>query len=104
MRPGRRLAALALAAASAPLAAAPLYAPQAPCAGYPGVALKLPAGWCAGLVADARDGLRMPRRLLWVAPQRAWIVDMGNWEPRRGRMLELRSDIAPGQPGRVRVL
>lgn len=100
------LAAFALAAlAGAPVhAAPPLYAPQAPCAGYPGVALRVPAGWCAGLVADARDGLRMPRRLLWVAPQRLWIVDMGNWEPRRGRLLELRTDIAPGQPGRVRVL
>src|SRR5690606_12467475 len=43
-------------------------------------------------------------RLLWVAPQRAWIVDLGNWEPRRGRLLELRADIAPGQPGRLRVL
>jgi len=99
----RLLAALAL-AVGGPATAAPLYAPQAPCAGYPGVALKLPEGWCAGLVADARDGLRMPRRLLWVAPQRAWIVDMGNWEPRRGRLLELRTDIPPGQPGRLRVL
>ena len=95
---------IALAALAGPAAAAPLYAPQAPCAGYPGVALSVPPGWCAGLVADARDGLRMPRRLLWVAPQRAWIVDMGNWEPRRGRLLELRTDLAPGQPGRLRVL
>mgnify|MGYP006197741803 CR=1 FL=1 len=48
-----------------------------------------------GLVADARDGLQMPRRLLEVAPHRFWIVDMGNWEPRRGRLLELRTDTQP---------
>lgn len=85
-------------------AAEPLYTAKATCAGHPGIALTVPAGWCAGLVADARDGLRMPRRLLEVAPHRFWIVDMGNWEPRRGRLLELRADIARGQPGRVRVL
>ncbi len=96
--------AAALLAAAPCAGAAPLYAEQAPCAGHPGVALNVPAGWCAGLVADARDGLRMPRRLLAVAPHRFWIVDMGNWEPRRGRLLELRTDIPRGQPGRVRVL
>ena len=86
------------------LAAGPPYAAQGHCDGHPGVALSVPNGWCAGLVADARDGLRMPRRLLEVAPQRFWIVDMGNWEPRRGRLLELRTDVARGQAGRVRVL
>ncbi|WP_332744360.1 PQQ-dependent sugar dehydrogenase [Hydrogenophaga sp.] len=85
-------------------AAGPRYAERATCDGHPGLALSVPTGWCAGLVADARDGLRMPRRLLAVAPHRFWIVDMGNWEPRRGRLLELRTDIARGQPGRVRVL
>ncbi|MDR7093363.1 PQQ-dependent sugar dehydrogenase [Hydrogenophaga laconesensis] len=85
-------------------AAEPPYATHGQCDGHPGVALSVPRGWCAGLVADARDGLRMPRRLLEVAPQRFWIVDMGNWEPRRGRLLELRTDVAHGQPGRVRVL
>ncbi len=85
-------------------AAGPLYAEKAACDGHPGLALSVPDGWCAGLVAEVRDGLRMPRRLLAVAPNRFWIVDMGNWEPRRGRLLELRTDIARGQPGRVRVL
>jgi glucose/arabinose dehydrogenase len=89
---------------AAPAWATSPYATQAPCDGHPGIALTVPAGWCAGLVADARDGLRMPRRLLEIAPGRFWIVDMGNWEPRRGRLLELRTDIARGQPGRVRVL
>lgn len=94
----------ALLAAPTSQAAEPPYATQGRCDGHPGLALSVPTGWCAGLVADARDGLRMPRRLLEVAPQRFWVVDMGNWEPRRGRLLELRTDIARGQPGRVRVL
>lgn len=80
------------------------YASQGLCAGYPAIDLTVPAGWCAGLVADARDGLRMPRRLIEVTQNRFWIIDMGNWEPRRGRLLELRTDIAPGQPGRIAVL
>ncbi len=96
------LAALLLPLGSA--AAPPRYAEQAPCDGHPGIALSVPEGWCAGLVADARDGLRMPRRLLAIGPHRFWIVDMGNWEPRRGRLLELRTDLARGTPGRVRVL
>lgn len=98
------LALFALLLPHAAPAAGPLYAERATCDGHPGLALSVPAGWCAGLVADARDGLRMPRRLLAVAPHTFWIVDMGNWEPRRGRLLELRTDIARGQPGRVRVL
>ena len=63
------------------------YATQGQCAGYPKLPLKTPDGWCAGLVADARDGLRMPRRLLELAPDRFWITDMGNWEPKQGRLL-----------------
>ncbi|MBU7572172.1 MAG: hypothetical protein KAF64_02365 [Hydrogenophaga sp.] len=98
------LALLALLLPPAAPAAQPLYAAKGRCDGHPGIALKVPDGWCAGLVADARDGLRMPRRLLAVAPHRFWIVDMGNWEPRRGRLLELRTDLARGEAGRVRVL
>lgn len=80
------------------------YATQGRCAGSPRIALTAPKGWCVGLVADARDGLQMPRRLIEVAPGRFWITDMGNWEPRRGRLLELRVDGAPGDAGRVTVL
>ena len=98
------LALLALLLSHAASAAPPIYAVQGTCDGHPGVALQVPAGWCAGLVADARDGLRMPRRLLAVAPHRFWIVDMGNWEPRRGRLLELRTDLPHGAAGRLRVL
>lgn len=80
------------------------YASQGKCAGYPRIALTVPKGWCVGLVADARDGLQMPRRLLEVAPGRFWITDMGNWEPRRGRLLELDTRGQPGDEGRIRVL
>lgn len=73
-----------------PATASTAYATRGNCAGHPRIALNVPQGWCVGLVATAADGLQMPRRLLEVAPGRFWIVDMGSWEPRRGRLLELR--------------
>jgi glucose/arabinose dehydrogenase len=82
----------------------PRYATQGRCAGYPRIALTVAKGWCVGLVADERDGLQMPRRVIEVAPDRYWITDMGNWEPRRGRLLELNPAGQPGEAGRVRVL
>jgi len=75
-----------------PAVASQAYATRGSCAGHPRIALQVPKGWCVGLVATAEDGLQMPRRLLEVAPGRFWIVDMGSWEPRRGRLLELRLD------------
>lgn len=96
------LISLPLAGLAAPEASR--YATQGRCAGYPRVALTVSKGWCVGLVADARDGLRMPRRLVEVAPGRFWITDMGNWEPRRGRLLELEVAGQPGDAGRVKVL
>lgn len=75
-----------------PAVASTAYATRGSCAGHPRVALKVPPGWCVGLVATAQDGLQKPRRLLEVAPGRFWIVDMGSWEPRQGRLLELRVD------------
>jgi len=80
------------------------YATQGRCAGFPRLALTAPEGWCVGLVADARDGLQMPRRLLEVAPGRFWITDMGGWDPHRGRLLELNTAGQPGDRGRMRVL
>ena len=80
------------------------YHTQGICAGYPRLPLRTPKGWCAALVADARDGLRMPRRLIEVAPGRFWITDMGNWEPRQGRLLELNTAGQPGEPQRLRML
>lgn len=59
------------------------------CAGFPRVGLQTPAGYCVARVADASNGLRFPRRMIEVAPGRFWLVDMGGWEPNRGRLLEL---------------
>ncbi len=81
------------------------YALSGTCGGYPSVSLTVPKGYCVGLVASATDGLHMPRRILEVAAGRFWITDMGNWEPRRGRLLELdTSAAAPGTRPVLRVL
>lgn len=80
------LAALLLAVA-APVRAAG-YVSEGTCAGFPRIALQVPAGWCVALVADSSNGLRFPRRVLEVAPGRFWLIDMGSWEPNRGRLLE----------------
>ncbi len=87
--------ALATLAARAEAAAGP-YATHGSCAGYPRVDLQTPPGFCVALLADASDGLRFPRRLLEVSPSRFWLVDMGGWEPSRGRLLEFRLP-APGE-------
>jgi glucose/arabinose dehydrogenase len=98
----RTLAALWLVAACADASAAAT-APTT-CAGHPRLKLTVPAGWCVGLVADGSDGLRMPRRLLEVAPGRFWLTDLGGWEAGKGRLLELRVDGSATGPARVRVL
>lgn len=102
--PLRHLALGLLWAAATAAAQATGYATQGQCAGFPRIALTAPPGWCVGLVADARDGLLMPRRLQEVAPGVFWITDMGTWDPHRGRLLELRTAGQPGEAGRVRVL
>lgn len=84
----RATAAASLVLATAPPVAAAGYATAGTCAGFPRVALQVPAGWCVALVADAATGLRLPRRVLEVAPGRFWLIDMGSWEPGRGRLLE----------------
>lgn len=90
----RRL--LATACSVAPLLAqAAGYVPQGRCGPWPRVLVPAAAGHCVALVAGAAQGLRYPRRLLALAPGRFWLVDMGSWEPRRGRLLEL--TLAGGQ-------
>lgn len=87
----------ALAAAQAPAA-------EATCGPFPKVDVAVPAGHCLARVADATRGLRFPRRLLEVAPNRFWVIDMGSWMPRQGRLLELRLDESAADPAdRVRV-
>lgn len=87
--PLRQLA-LPLLFASCNACAAPLYATRGNCGGFPQiVGLQVPPGHCLALVADESSGLRFPRRILEVAPNRYWIVDMGSWQPREGRLLEM---------------
>ena len=88
-----RVAALAAAlVAATPVvsaAAAGGYTTNGRCGAFPRVSLQTPPGTCVALVAGASDGLRFPRRILEVAPNRYWLVDMGSWEPRQGRLIEL---------------
>jgi glucose/arabinose dehydrogenase len=72
-----------------PVRAATPYVPVGTCAGFPRLSLAVPRGWCVALVADASSGLVFPRRIVEVAAGRFWIVDMGGWEPGRGRLLQL---------------
>ncbi len=76
-------------------AAAGGYATSGRCGEFPRVNLQTPADTCIALVAGAADGLRFPRRILEVAPNRYWLIDMGSWEPRQGRLIEL--TMAAGQ-------
>lgn len=109
----RRRAALAVALALLPLGATPAPAqaspaPDAatrPCGGYPRLAgVQAPAGWCVAQVLGPADGLRMPRRVLAVAPGRLWLVDMGGWDPHRGRLLQIDGLGAAGARPRIEVL
>jgi glucose/arabinose dehydrogenase len=70
------------------------YKTEGTCEGFPKVQVKAPAGYCVGLVADERQGLKFPRRMLEVGPGRFWLVDMGGWDAGRGRLLEI--TLAPG--------
>lgn len=99
----KRLAAAAALCLVAP-AAAWAATSNATCAGHPRMNLKVPAGWCVGRVADGSDGLRMPRRLLEVAPGRFWLTEMGAWDAGKGRLLELRTDGSTTGAARVRTL
>src|SRR5947207_971288 len=74
------------------------YATEGTCADFPMIALTVPAGWCLAHVADSRSGLVFPRRVVEVSPGRFWLVDMGGWEPGRGRLLEFELPARGGAP------
>lgn len=80
------LALLALAAVASTAAARGAYATDGECDGFPRVSLVTPVGLCVGLVAA---GLGFPRGVA-VIDNDIYVVDMGGWEPGRGRLLRLR--------------
>lgn len=83
---------------AAPAAQARDYVPQGRCGGYDRVAIASPAGTCVALLADEHQGLRAPRRILEIAPGKFWLIDMGSWTPKQGRLLELTLPLAPINP------
>ncbi|HWH82299.1 MAG TPA: PQQ-dependent sugar dehydrogenase [Burkholderiaceae bacterium] len=85
----RRLVPTVAVAAAAGAAQGAEYATKGMCGDFPRVDLQVPPGHCVALVVGPGEGLRFPRRILEVAPDRFWIIDMGSWEPRRGRLLEM---------------
>ena len=65
------------------------YVTQGKCGHFDRVDIKVPEGWCAGLVATKKDGLKMPRRIIEVFPNHFLITDMGGWSPQSGKLLSL---------------
>src|ERR1044072_5355744 len=73
------------------------------CGAFPKLPIAMRPGYCAGLVASKEDGLVFPRTIVQVPDTRFFVVvDMGGWDPGRGRVLLLDPDAAQGQ--RVKVL
>lgn len=98
------LVAGALALGTVTAAGAAPYTPKGTCGAFPKVDVAVPAGYCMALVADNTRGLRFPRRIVELAPNRFWIIDMGNWEPRQGRLLEMTLNEGAADPAeRVRI-
>ncbi|WP_294368149.1 hypothetical protein [Pseudacidovorax sp.] len=85
------------------LAAARGYTPAGRCGDFARLDIASPAGTCVALLADEAEGLRAPRRILEVAPGRYWIADMGSWEPKRGRLLEMTLPADGLAPRRARI-
>ncbi|WP_058641854.1 PQQ-dependent sugar dehydrogenase [Pseudacidovorax intermedius] len=84
-------------------AAARGYTPAGRCGDFARLDIPSPAGTCVALLADEAEGLRAPRRILEVAPGRYWIADMGSWEPKRGRLLEMTLPADGPAPRRARI-
>lgn len=84
-------------------AAAQVAAPAAPggaCGAYASLPGRTIAGWCAAAVATREHGLRMPRTVLWLGIRgdvaELLVVDMGTWDPKRGRLVHLAIDTRKG--------
>jgi hypothetical protein len=60
------------------------------CGSFPKLPIAMRPGYCAGLVASKEDGLIFPRNVVQVPDTRFFVVvDMGGWDPGRGRVLLL---------------
>lgn len=97
-----RPAFLALATALAtPAWAAPSdYRTQGQCDGLPAItSLQVAPEFCLALAAS---DLGRPRGVLALGPNHLLVADMGNWNPGRGRLLELKREA--GKPFAVKVL
>lgn len=79
------------------------YTPQGRCGAFARLDIPSPKGTCVALLADEAEGLRAPRRVLEVAPGRYWIVDMGSWEPRQGKLFEMTLPTDGPLPRRARL-
>ncbi len=70
------------------------------CSKFPTLGAKTQPGWCADIVSTAALGLRMPRTVLWMGRQNGvdelLVLDMGSWEPNRGRLLAVSVNTAQG--------
>ena len=66
------------------------YVAQGKCGPFPRAAPTTPSWACVGIVAGPSDGLVMPRSLIEISPGRLLLTDMGGWETRTGRVIEIR--------------
>lgn len=81
-------------------AAAPAYRTDGLCDGLPAItSLRVAPEFCLALAAS---NLGRPRGVLALSASHLLVTDMGNWEPKRGRLLELTRE--PGKPFAVKVL
>ena len=73
------------------------------CGAFPKLPIAMRPGYCAGLVAGKDDGLIFPRAVAQVPDTRFFVVvNMGGWDPGRGRVLLLDPQAPQGK--RVTVL
>lgn len=78
----------------------PAYRTQGQCDGLPAItSLQVAPEFCLALAAS---NLGRPRGVLALGPNHLLVTDMGNWNPGRGRLLELKRE--PGKPFKVTVL
>lgn len=70
------------------------------CGAFPSLQAPTLPGWCTAIVARGAHGLRMPRSVLWLGRtdniDQLLVLDLGSWEPNRGRLLLLQVDAATG--------